>query len=173
MANYARSGKKMSFVASGSYPACEHKKRVMIIRKCLMFAILIALWLSFFVMLPRLSLQRASWLTKQFTALRQKAITRPQLDTDQTSGLFHDNPRRSICYREDHVIGLDLIFSNISLEPVSYFLREKNHLSLFAAFGVPDDYLPIFDISGNQFQNFPDSHAASCHELRNEPVSLP
>jgi hypothetical protein len=48
MVNYARSGKKMSFVASGSYFAHEHEKRVVTIRKCRLFAFVIA----FLAMLP-------------------------------------------------------------------------------------------------------------------------
>lgn len=48
MANYARSGKRISFVASGSYFAHEHEKRVVAVRKCRLFAFVIA----FLAMLP-------------------------------------------------------------------------------------------------------------------------
>ena len=52
MANFTRSGKRISFVASGSYFGHERERGVMIIRKCRLFAFVIALWLSFFAMLP-------------------------------------------------------------------------------------------------------------------------
>lgn len=52
MANCARSGKKISFVASGPYFAHEHEKGVVTIRKCRLFAFVIALWLTVFAMLP-------------------------------------------------------------------------------------------------------------------------
>jgi hypothetical protein len=45
-------------------------------------------------------------------------IMGPQMNTDQISGLFHNNPCSSVCYRKNPFIGLNLIFSIIFLEPM-------------------------------------------------------
>ena len=71
-----------------------------------------------------------------------------QINSDQITSLFDNNPCGSIGYRKNSVIGSDPGVVDIFLEPISDFLWQENNLRLFSGFWVSNDNLPVFDILG-------------------------
>jgi hypothetical protein len=93
-----------------------------------------------------------------------------QMNPDQFTGLFYNDPGSSIGYRKNPVTYFDVIVTDIILEPVRNFLWQESNLCLFSAFGIPDYSLPVFDILWSEFQNLTDPHATSGHEFKQQPV---
>ena len=94
-----------------------------------------------------------------------------KMNPDQITGLFNNDPGGSVGYRKNPIIGFDPIVTDIFLEPIRDFLGQEGNLRFFAAFGIPDDSLPVFDILGCEFQDLADPHAAPCHEFEHQPIS--
>ena len=93
-----------------------------------------------------------------------------QMNADQVTGLFNNDPGGSVGYRENSVAGFDPIVTDIFLEPVCDFLRQEGNLRLFSAFWIPNDSLPVFDILGCEFENLANPHARTGHEFENETI---
>ena len=94
-----------------------------------------------------------------------------QFDSGEPSCLFHNEPRRCISDREYSVARINTLVRYIILEPRGYPCRDEHDFSLFSALRSPEEQLLIDNIVRGELQHLPDSHAASCHQFENEPVS--
>ena len=98
-------------------------------------------------------------------------IMRADIDSDTFSGLFDDEPGRSIAYRKDTAIGLQTLFTDVFLESVPHLLGNEDDLFFLAAFRVSQDQLLFFHISRRQFQGFAHPDTSPRHEFQEDPVA--
>jgi hypothetical protein len=89
-----------------------------------------------------------------------------QMEPDQLTGFFDNNPGGGIGYWKNLVIGSDPVVADIFLEPNRDLMWQEGNLRLFSAFWIPNDSLPVFDILRSEFQDLADSHAAAGHEFK-------
>jgi hypothetical protein len=94
-----------------------------------------------------------------------------QMNADQVTGLFDNNPGGSVGYRKNAVTYFDAIVTDVFLEPVRDFLGQESNLRFLPAFGISDDNLSFLNIPGLELQDLADTHAAPCHKFEHQPVS--
>jgi hypothetical protein len=98
-------------------------------------------------------------------------IMRSQFDPGQFPGIFDDDPCSSIGDREDPVLRPDRLLFQVRFQPIHHFSRNENYLGVLAALRALDGKLLVVYISGSELQDFADSHATSCHQFQEKPVS--
>ncbi len=95
----------------------------------------------------------------------------PELDPGDISCLFDNHPGCGIRDRKDPVISLNGPVFHVGPQSVHHLSRDEYHLGILPALWALDGELLIVHVIGGQFQDFPDSHAASGHELQDQSVS--
>ena len=94
------------------------------------------------------------------------------MDTNQITSFFDDQPGCRICQRENPIIGPDLFFPNIPSEPVGNLLGQEYGFSLSTAFRISDNGFTVLNVHGFEFQDLTNAHTASGHQLQHQPVPL-
>jgi len=84
-----------------------------------------------------------------------------EIDSNESTSLFHNSPGRRIGDWEDPLIRFNSLISDIVFESVSYLLRNKDNLCLFATFRISENKLSIFNISGSELQDLTYSHSTT------------
>ena len=62
--------------------------------------------------------------------------------------------------------------TNVFFESVRHFLWNEDKLHLFSAFGISDEYVPIFDVVSREFRDLTHPHATTYHEFEDKTVPL-
>src|SRR5210317_1667465 len=83
-------------------------------------------------------------------------IVRSQMNTDKVTGPSDNRPGSLVTNRKYPHMGKDFIGTNNFFETIGHFLRNKNDFLFITAFGVMNNQFPVLNITGSQFQNFPD-----------------
>jgi hypothetical protein len=95
----------------------------------------------------------------------------PQMDADQLTGLVNHCSGSLVGQRKNALIRANSFLFDVSLEPISNLLRDKNDLGFIATFGIPEDQFSTVNILGDKFEHLTDSHAPTGHKLQHETVS--
>ena len=90
-------------------------------------------------------------------------IVRSQMYTDKVTGLSDNRPGGLVTNRKYPNMCIEFICPNIFFETIGNFLRDKNDFLVSTTFGVMNDQLPVLNITGSQFQNFPNTHTSTGH----------
>ncbi len=98
-------------------------------------------------------------------------VVGPEMDPYHGTGLSDHDPGRGISDGEYSLVSSSALVSEVILQPVGQLLGDKDHLSAFPAFGIPDGEFLIIHIHGCKLQNLTDPHTTPGHELQHEAVS--
>ena len=98
-------------------------------------------------------------------------IVRPQFDAGKFSCFLHHDPGGSVRDRKNLVFWLQPLALHACPQTLYHLSRDEDHLRILSALWILDDELLIVHVIGGQFQDFPDSHAASGHEFQDQSVS--
>ena len=98
-------------------------------------------------------------------------VMRSQLDAGEFSRFLDDHSDGSIRDRKYPALRFNRFVFHIHPQPAYHLSRDEDRLSLFSAFRVLDGKILIVHVSGGGLQDFTDSHAASCHQFQDKPVS--
>jgi hypothetical protein len=93
------------------------------------------------------------------------------VDAGEFSCFLHDDPGSSIGDRKNSRLWLEDILFDVSPQTLYHLSRDENDLCVPAALWTLDGQLLVADIFRGELQDFADSHAASCHQFQEEPVS--
>jgi hypothetical protein len=97
-------------------------------------------------------------------------IVGSDIKAEHISRLFYHQSRSRIGYRKYSCSRLNLLFTDILCESICHLLGKEYHLCLFAAFWLSNDSFAVINVKRREFQDFADSHTASGHEFKHQPV---
>ena len=95
----------------------------------------------------------------------------PQFDPGQLPGVLDNDPCCSISDWENLVLRRYCLVLQIRPQTICNFSGNEHDLSVPAAFGALDHQFVVADIIRSELQDFAYSHAASCHQFQDKPVS--
>jgi hypothetical protein len=97
-------------------------------------------------------------------------IVRPQMDTDQFTGLVDDYSGTLVGHAKNPLIGPYTLTFYKNSETVGGLLRNENYLALFPAFRFSQNKFLTPYVSGYELEDLADPHPAPGHEFQQQAI---